>query len=41
MKHPLLYVAEMLFCSGAFMVLWRMVLAGRVSFAASRAFLRF
>lgn len=39
MKHPLLYIAEMLFCSGAFMVLWRTVLAGRITFTASRVFL--
>ena len=41
MKHPLLYIAEMLFCSGAFMVLWRTVLAGRITFTASRVFLLF
>lgn len=39
MKPPLLYIAEMLFCSGAFTLLWRTVLAGRISFNASRAFL--
>ena len=39
MKPPLLYIAETLFCSGAFMLLWRTVLAGRISFNASRAFL--
>lgn len=39
MKHPLLYIAEMLFCSGAFLLLWHTVLVGKISFRASRAFL--
>jgi len=39
MKSPLLYIVEMLFCSGVFMLLWRYLLAGRISFVASRWYL--
>lgn len=39
MKSPLLYILETLFCSGLFMLLWRMFLAERVSYRAGRVYL--
>ncbi len=39
MKFPLLYIVEMLFCSGLLLAFYRLLLVRKVSFAACRRYL--
>ncbi len=39
MKSPLLYVVEMLFCSGLLLAFYRLLLVRKVSFAVCRRYL--
>ena len=39
MKSPLLYILEVLFCSGLFLAFYRLLLVRKVSFRACRRYL--